>query len=411
MGFGMFAHGQSAIAVDFGSSSVKLLQVGSGDHPALIAAAEIPVPDSARTDQARLWAFYEEWLPKSLRDGCFKGKRAVVAIPSANTFIQHMQVTAAEPAERDEAMKTQLQIQMGCLPQNIVVRSNEVGQVHRNGEARTEMICFAIAKETVMRYIDLIKRCKLAVVGVHTEIAAMARAFDHLARRAEDSNVTSLLVDLGWGGTRVAIVHGKQLVFARAFPIGGRQFDQAVAAALRCDVASARAHRLSMCSPDQAPPPLTAASAAMSSGRAVAAEGRRGRQAADAAVAVEDRRTGVKPPGHGQIVDPHGGARTASHIDLSELVETVADELSMCLRYHQTLFKGKSIDRTVFLGGESRQPWLCEQLSRMLRLRAQTADPLAQFELSAVPGMTLKLDKAQPGWAVACGLCLSPTDL
>ena len=44
MAFGMFSGQCSPIAIDFGSASVKLLQIGAGETPALVAAAELAVP-------------------------------------------------------------------------------------------------------------------------------------------------------------------------------------------------------------------------------------------------------------------------------------------------------------------------------------------------------------------------------
>ena len=52
--------------------------------------------------------------------------------------------------------------------------------------------CFAIARETVMRYVDLLKKCKLDVVGVHTETMAMVHAFDHLNHRKSEENIVTM---------------------------------------------------------------------------------------------------------------------------------------------------------------------------------------------------------------------------
>ena len=60
-----------------------------------------------------------------------------------------------------------------------------------------------------------------------------------------DSSRTTLFVDLGWGSTKVAIGHGDQIVFARCIQVGGRDFDQCLADQMNCDLAEARAHRLS----------------------------------------------------------------------------------------------------------------------------------------------------------------------
>jgi Tfp pilus assembly PilM family ATPase len=103
---------------------------------------------------------------------------------------------------------------------------------------------------------------------------------------------------------------------------------------------------------------------------------------------------------------------TAANVDFSELLDALTDELLMCRRYHQSLFPGRPIDRLIFLGGEASQIGFCQHIARVLRLPAQLGDPMARLKRDAAlstPGVSL--DRAQPGWAVAFGLCSSPTDL
>jgi Tfp pilus assembly PilM family ATPase len=98
--------------------------------------------------------------------------------------------------------------------------------------------------------------------------------------------------------------------------------------------------------------------------------------------------------------------------DLSEPLEILADETSMCLRYHRMLFPDRPVEKVVFLGGQSRQRLVCEHLARSLRLAAQSVDPLARLARSGkVPSEGVDVTAPQPGWAAAVGMCLSPTDL
>ena len=97
---------------------------------------------------------------------------------------------------------------------------------------------------------------------------------------------------------------------------------------------------------------------------------------------------------------------------LSEVTDALVDELSMCLRYHQSLFRKRKIDRLVFLGGEARETGLCQHVARALRLPAQLGDPLTRLQCRrSLRTSGLALGQPQPGWAVACGLCTLPTDL
>ena len=82
-----------------------------------------------------------------------------------------------------------------------------------------------------------------------------------------------------------------------------------------------------------------------------------------------------------------------------------------CVRYHEALYPGRRIGRCIFVGGESRQHDLCMELARGLRLTAKAADPLSRISASAGNTTNIDLSQPQPGWGVAVGLCLSPTDL
>ena len=99
-------------------------------------------------------------------------------------------------------------------------------------------------------------------------------------------------------------------------------------------------------------------------------------------------------------------------VDLREPLETLTDEISMCLRYYDGLFPGRRVSRAIFVGGETRHTALCQHVAKALRLPAHVADPLARLARGGgEPLLNVALNQPQPGWAVAMGLCLSPTDL
>lgn len=372
----MFAAQNSPIAIDFGSSSVKLLQIQPGERPSILAAVGLRLPDEVRQNRDAEIAFMEKQLPRMLRKGGFKGRRVICSIPSADTMVQHIQVANTEGVDRDDVVKAQLAAQLNLNAYGMVIRTYDVTEVNRDGETLSEVICFIISRDVVMRYVELLQRCKLETVGVHSEVIGMVRAFDNIQVTEGNEPKTTLYVDLGWGSTKVAITHDTQLVFARCIQMGGQHVDQRMAERLGCDAASARAQRIS----EQV--------LASSSGA-----GGKSKKKAAAGVATEDNGNG-------------------SDLELTEMAHAIADELSMGIRYHGSLFRGGQIDRMIFLGGEARNIVLCQQIAKELRLPAQLGDPLTRLEAKKslrTPG--LSLGQPQPGWAVVCGLCVAPTDL
>jgi len=369
----MFSAQTPPIAIDFGSSSVKLLQITSGENPSIQAAVGLRIPDAIRLDRDGRVQYLEKQLPRMFRKGGFKGRRVICSVPSAETLVQHIQVSSVMGVDREEVIKEQFAAQRGLPPHNMVIRTYEVTEVHRDGQPLSEVICFAISREAVMRYVELLDRCKLEAVGVHSEIIGVVRAFDYLQPRPEEPSVPTLYVDMGWGSTKVAITHDVQIVFGRCIQIGGQHLDKRVADRLGCDLASARAQRIS----EQV--------------LATSSPGGSSKKAGGAVATSEESGVGA---------------------EAGEIARALAEELSMCVRYHESLFRGQRIDRVIFLGGEARDVSFCQAVARELRLAAQLGDPLTRFGCKRslrTPGLTL--GQPQPGWAVVCGLCTAPTDL
>jgi Tfp pilus assembly PilM family ATPase len=417
----MFSQQASPIVADFGSSSVKLLQVSSGEKPTVTALAEIVVPDELRGGALdRRFEHFATEFPKVFSEAGFRGRRIVLSPSGGQMLIQHMQVTGTDPYTVNEQIKSQLQNQLGVAPGNVVIRSVAVGEFMREGTAKSEHIVFAIARDDVMRYVELFKRLRIQVVGVHDEIQAMLHAFDHLHRRGDDAKVNTLYVDLGWGSTKVAIAHGSNLAFAKRVAIGGRHFDQVVAQALKCDLTAARARRMSEDLMPLRQAPATTQQAAkegegglamLRAGMAQATTDARLEEVrSPSAAATDERRSGGTGKALGNAI-PNGHGPLRSQINFTDQVEGLSDELSMCVRYHQATFPDRHIDRLVFLGGEARQIGLCQFLAESLRLPARAGDPLARLVGERKPAGLPDPEQAHPAWAVACGLAASPTDL
>lgn len=408
MAISMFSSQALPIAIDFGAASIKMLQVMPDDPPTLVAAAELEIPDAMRNDLSARIQFLGEQIPLLLRKLRFKGKRAMFSIPSVHTFVQHVQAPTTGPIVGEEFINSTLTAQTGYAASNLVIRTTEVAETVRDGHTRKETICFAVSKDVVMRHIDLLKRCKLEVVGVHTEQQAISWAFNHLARRREDEEKINLIVDLGWASTKAAISHGRKLLFAKTISLGGMHVERAASAARGCDVTAARAmlradsegELAAFCREHNKAEALNAVPRVALAGAGSAG----GRRDSNSAVAM-DRRSGQQPrsliattPGSGQ-----GGSALMS--EANEIVESIADELAMCLRYHQVHFGEHRIEQAIFAGGEANHLEYCRRIADRLDVKAILADPMARVrgvESGSVAGISA--GTMLPGWTVACGL-------
>ncbi len=410
MALGFFKSSIAPVAIDFGYAELKLLQVQPGEPATLVAAAREVIPEAARNDPAARQSLLAERLPRLIRDGGFKGKTAICSIPAWQTFVQHMQVRAGEgPDGVSNQLKNQLQAVIACDPNNVVVRHVEVGEVFRENQSMLEVICFAVARDVVMRQIELLNRCRMEIGGFHAEPIAVVKAFQHLYRREGDEKTTTLYVDLGASCTKAMIAHGREIRFAKSIPVGGRHFDQRIAEVLNCDAATARAQR-------QAEIRGGVVEAAQNMVRvgagAASAPAPRG---AVLAGTIHDRRAGSVP---GEFAPVGGGASAPESSEGDEgrasdvrqamqpLVEQLIDELQLCERYHHRLFADRPLDRLVFVGGESMDRALCCAVAEAMGVVTYQGNPFGRLRRTGEERFVgFDGSHAETGWSVALGLC------
>jgi len=90
------------------------------------------------------------------------------------------------------------------------------------------------------------------------------------------------------------------------------------------------------------------------------------------------------------------------------MLSAMGEEISRCLRYYESVFPSRPVERVVFLGGQASDRRLCQRLAQRLNLPAQIGDPLARIRSSRSAAEEGRLDRRypQPAWAVAVGLSL-----
>ncbi len=409
------------VAIDFGASALRLLQIAAGEPPRLVAASQIEVPDELVADPAARLRFQIDSLPKLVKKSKFTTKRAVFMIPSGQIFCKHMQFQLSEGVDVESLLRATLPTQVGCDYESLVCRHVTVNEGNRGG--KSEVICMAASRELVGRLMQAIKVSHLEPVGVHSPFQAAIRAFWGINRRAEDLSRTTLYVDLGYGGTNVLIAEGESLVFARTVDLSGLHMDQAIAQQARVSLHDARAlrRRIVMEQPSTAPKTvatggegLAMLTAALAAAKHDSSDATEAQEQAEAVAVAEERRTGQKnAPGlSGEVAPAPSRTVFPPGVNLKEQLEILTDEIQMCVRYHKSMFPNRPIERAVFFGGDARQPWLCQHLARGLRMAVQVSDPIGGLTRSgSETTIGVNLGEPQPGWTAALGMCLSPTDL
>jgi type IV pilus assembly protein PilM len=314
------------------------------------------MPDSARRNPGERAAFITDAIRELMRSHPFKGKQCVLSLPAETTFVQHLKMAKMPEEQMSQALQWELQGKLPYDPSRAIIRHIVAGEIFSDDEVKQEVVVLAASRDVVQSHIDLAKRAKLDVVGINVEPCAIVECFGRLFRRTEDVNHATLFLDIGACSTQVVICHGSQLAFAKNLFIGSTQFDQAVAEGMRLPLQEARQLRYDL--------------------------------------QADNTRAAGDSDGVYRLLDGS--------------IAALAAEVTNCLRYHESVFPNRPVERMIFLGGQAHDKRLCQGLAQQLTLPAQIGDPLARIKRSDGAGLDIGLDRRtiQPDWAVAVGLSL-----
>ncbi len=405
---GLNKTGPSPIAIDFGSSSLKVLQITNNEPPVLMCAGQVQTPGNLIENIARRLDFQIAALPGLIKSLSVKGRRAVCAIPSPLTFCKNMQLPKQDGLAPEILADTMLTEQVGRDATTMVrklIKVESSGTAPANSQ-RNEYICLASGNEVIEKLMAALRSAKLEVVGMHSEFESILQAFAYINKRQSDAETSTLYLDIGCTQSCVVIGHGTKMVFARNMNFGGLSLDSALAREANITIDNARQRRLAM--DDLVPIHTPQRTPAVH-----AAKPTTGDEVSSTTMVAQERRAGLPAPGTSSPLDTLEEASVAPMgASLAEPLEICTDEINMCIRHHDAMFKHQPVESIVFVGGEARHRGLCQHIARTLRLPARVADPMARFVRDGSEHIdSIDITSPQPGWTVAAGLCQAPTDL
>lgn len=335
------------IGLDLGSQSVKLLQVDA-ERRRLVAHARWDLPVVAGQDERQRDALLTDGLRQVRQRHGFQGRDAVLCLTARDLFVQNIRVPKG-PSEALE--KTVLQEAAGRLPfpaAEAEVRFLEAADVRQGETIKREVILLACHRPVLHRLLGLVEAAGLRPVGIDVEPAALVRCYLKQFRREDDKQQRMVFVHVGATNSAVVVTSGEDALFVKYIDLGGNRLDEAVARHLKMSLPEAahlRRHN-------------------------------------------GDRRVDQQDPevarGVAEAVRP--------------VLERLAGEVALCLRYHSVTFRGQPLLRLVLGGGEATQA-LVEFLAQRIDLKCELGEPLRSLESAIAGNRTAQ-------WDVAAGLAL-----
>lgn len=352
-------------AVDIGGSRVRMLQLARLDDCWRASAAGSETIDTDAAAGTPEWRDAVAAAMKALLvRGAFHGSHCAVGVP--DTLVQYKNVRMPKmPAdEMAQALVFEARDRMDLGEGDTIIQHVSAGEVMQGEERRQEMIAMAIEEDPMAMLLAALDTAGLTPVSIETTPTALTRCFSRFCEEGDET--VRVFIDTGQSGTKVQIARGTQITFYKRVDIGSRELNEAVAKQL--ELSTDEAARL------------------------------RKRQAGDAGeTTAED--------------DKLFGSARRQNVDRAvfeaarPLLQELAKEIGLCLRYYAVTFRGKRPEHVVLSGGEACDTQFASILTEQLDLRIDAADPFDAIDTSGT-----ELVNDQPGaladWSVAVGLAL-----
>ncbi|MBN1591346.1 MAG: pilus assembly protein PilM [Pirellulales bacterium] len=338
------------IGVDIGSRSVKLVQF-SADRSHIREAVRWDLPSATCADTVERSRQLVDALVQAREGRAFRGRDAVLCLSTSDLFVQNIRVPQTTGDQLQQVVEKEAANRLPFDAAQAELRFFEADTVRQGDAFRREVIVLACQRPSLQLLLTIADAAHLNAVAIDAAPAAMLRCYAAQFRRSSDEDMCAMFMSVGASCTTVVIARAEQPRFIKQVDFSSRQLDEAVAHDLRMKLADAAILRRNN----------------------------------------GDRRADRRDP---EIAESIAKATRP-------VLEAMANELAMCMRYYSVTFRGQPLARVVIGGGEA-SPGLAEWLSARLDMTCELANPLRPFDQVPLPGRAAQ-------WDVAIGLALRET--
>lgn len=348
--------GTAPIGLDIGTGGVRLVQLRRrGVNAEAFTAVRIEKRPSDHSEVA---------LPESVRDsirrriesGDFVGRQCVMTFPDHWLSTRSVRLPVMPEDETDAALSLEAGERLGFDDQTIgEVSWVRAGRVRQGEDWREEIILVGVEQSLLAELVDAVSETGLHPIAVEPSFLALGRVYSRRHRRSADRENVRVGLDIGQKNTSVFVLRGTDVAFYKALRLSGSDFTKAVAE--RLDLSF------------------------------------------EAAADLRRQRLRAGGQGFDESVD-----RTVYEAS-RPLIEELAKEAALCLRYFTVAFTGDRPIEVFTTGDEACEPHLAETLGATLRLDHRVGDPFEGITIGSRPRVG-STPGARAAWSAAVGLSL-----
>lgn len=241
-GFGKIFSKKDFLGVDIGTTSIKIVELGSGKKlPAMKNYAFLENQDYLNNPKKAIQSSTvkisekeaAEFLRILIEESGIKTKDAAASIPGFSAFATLLELPLVSLAETAKAMDFQIKQYIPVPLSEVSVDWVKVGERTNQENPTQQIFLVSVANETVAKYQNIFKAAGLNLAALEIEGLSLARVL------TADSDETTLIIDIGARGTTILIAQGGFLKVISQTDFAGASLTQNLASGLKIPVKKA----------------------------------------------------------------------------------------------------------------------------------------------------------------------------
>ncbi len=233
-----FGSSKSAIGLDIGTYSIKMVQLkkGSGDPQILsFGIAQLPQGSAASDGQIVDTNAVSEVIKDLFKSSKIKPNNVVTCLSNQNIISRFIKVPMMADNELEEAVKYEAEQYVPYALDEMNLSFYKLSQVEEDGIAQHFILLVCAQKELLKNFLGSLKNANITPQVVDVDNIAIINALEKSIRPEE----VTAIIDIGASSTNINIIKEGVLKFTRNILIAGNNITNAIMNVLKLDFAQA----------------------------------------------------------------------------------------------------------------------------------------------------------------------------
>lgn len=312
------------LGIDIGQNTVKVVSIGSNDSGKFflnaIGEAKIPRVESVEKDNQKYITALSVSIKSLLSDLKVKEKKAVVDLPESEVVSRLVRLPPLKDSEIMDALRFEAET---FVPYPLDDVSIDYEIIEKDESGRLTIFVIAARNQLINEQIKLFKLLGLELVALESPSVALKRVIKNSVKTVE----RIMVLDIGEKFSDIFCFNKGNVYFARSLPVGGESLTRSISLGLGLDMPSAEEYK---------------------------------------------KAYGIKED------ELEGKIRAA----VLPVFNSISDEVRKAMALFAEDSGGKQVELLVLSGGGANLPGVAEELTKILGVEVQVAQPFVNIDVS-----------------------------